>query len=97
MCSVLRRIQETGKRVILFSRELLISSHETFQVLTAASMKTAAFWVVAPCSLVEVYLDAEAASISETSVNLYQTAWRKNTEETLLATFISYPKTILKT
>jgi hypothetical protein len=26
-----------------------------FQVLTAASMKMAVFWVVAPCSLVEVY------------------------------------------
>jgi hypothetical protein len=26
-----------------------------FQVLTAASMKMAAFWVVAPCSLVEAY------------------------------------------
>jgi hypothetical protein len=26
-----------------------------FEVLTAASVKMAAFWVVAPCSLVEVY------------------------------------------
>jgi hypothetical protein len=26
-----------------------------FQVLTAADMKMAVFWVVAPCSLVEVY------------------------------------------
>jgi hypothetical protein len=26
-----------------------------FQVLTAASTKMAVFWVVAPCSLVEVY------------------------------------------
>jgi hypothetical protein len=26
-----------------------------FQVLTAASMKMAVFWVVAPCSLVDVY------------------------------------------
>jgi hypothetical protein len=26
-----------------------------FQVLTAASMKMTVFWVVAPCSLVEVY------------------------------------------
>jgi hypothetical protein len=26
-----------------------------FQVLTAANMKIAVFWVVAPCSLVEVY------------------------------------------
>jgi hypothetical protein len=44
----------------------------------------AVFWVVAPCSLVEVYrhfnwaiaLMIEAASTSETSVNFYQTAWR---------------------
>jgi hypothetical protein len=27
-----------------------------FQVLTATSVKMAVFWVVAPCSLVEVYL-----------------------------------------
>jgi hypothetical protein len=27
----------------------------TFQVLTAAGMNMAVFWVVAPCSLVEVY------------------------------------------
>jgi hypothetical protein len=26
-----------------------------FEVLTAASMKMAVFWVVVPCSLVEVY------------------------------------------
>jgi hypothetical protein len=29
--------------------------HVEFEVLTAASMKMAVFWVVAPCSLVEVY------------------------------------------
>jgi hypothetical protein len=29
--------------------------HVRFQVLTAARMKMAVFWVVAPCSLVEVY------------------------------------------
>jgi hypothetical protein len=48
-----------------------------FEVLTAASTKMAVFWVAAPCSLVEVYrhitLMMEAASISETSVNFYQT------------------------
>jgi hypothetical protein len=53
-----------------------------FQVLTAASMKIAVFWDVAPCSLVEVYrrliaLMMEAAtSISETSVNFYQSTRR---------------------
>jgi hypothetical protein len=47
-------------------------------------MKMAVFWVVAPCSLVEVYrrfegtcsiiaLMIQAASTSETSVNFYQT------------------------
>jgi hypothetical protein len=40
-------------------------------------MKMAVFWVIAPCSLVEIYRDAlialmmEAASTSETSVNFY--------------------------
>jgi hypothetical protein len=34
-----------------------------FQVFTAASMKMAAFWVVTPCSLVEVYQKVLAASI----------------------------------
>jgi hypothetical protein len=38
-------------------------------------MKVAVFWVVAPCSLV-----TEAASASETSVNIYQTT-RCNTPE----------------
>jgi hypothetical protein len=58
-----------------------------FQVFTAASMKMAAFWDVAPCSLVEVYRRfrracypiialLEAASTSETSLNFYQTKWR---------------------
>jgi hypothetical protein len=46
-----------------------------FQVLTAASMKTAVFWVVAPCLIT---LTMEAASTSETSVNFYQTTWRNN-------------------
>jgi hypothetical protein len=47
----------------------------------AASVKMAVFWVVAPCSLVEVYryfrgncdLMMEAASTFETLVNFYQT------------------------
>jgi hypothetical protein len=30
-----------------------------FEVLTAVSMKIAVFWVVAPCSLVEVYSRSE--------------------------------------
>jgi hypothetical protein len=49
----------------------------------AASMRMAVFWVVAPCSLVEVYqrfrgaccliaLMMDAVNTSETSVNFYQ-------------------------
>jgi hypothetical protein len=48
-------------------------------------MKIAVFWVVALCSLVEVYrrfraiaLMMEAASTSETSTNFYQTIRRNN-------------------
>jgi hypothetical protein len=59
----------------------------------------AVFWVVAPCSLVEVYqrfrgaaiiraiaLMMEAASTSETSVNVYQTTWRNNPEDSHIYT-----------
>jgi hypothetical protein len=50
-----------------------------FEVVTAVSTKIAFFWVVAPCSPVEVYrgpcclhaLMKEAASTSETLVNFY--------------------------
>jgi hypothetical protein len=41
-------------------------------------MKIAAFWVVAPCSLVMMM---EAASTSETLVNFYQTTRRYNPED----------------
>jgi hypothetical protein len=49
-------------------------------------MKMAVFWVVEPCSLVEVLptliaLMMEAASTSETSVNVYQTTRRNNPED----------------
>jgi hypothetical protein len=62
-------------------------------------MKIAVFWVVAPCSLVEVYrrfraasiiramimvLMMEAASTSETSVNFYQTIRCYNPEDSHL-------------
>jgi hypothetical protein len=57
-------------------------------------MKMAAFWVVAPCSLVEVYrrfrgtcclhaLMMEAASTAETPVNFYQTTRRYNPEDAI--------------
>jgi hypothetical protein len=59
-----------------------------FEVLTAAGTKMAVFWVVAPCSLVEVYrrframsLMLKAASTSEMLVNFYQTARRNNLED----------------
>jgi hypothetical protein len=50
----------------------------------------AVFWVVAPCGLVEVYrliaLMLEAASSSETSVNLYKSTRRNNPEDSHLHT-----------
>jgi hypothetical protein len=65
-----------------------------FEVLTAVSTKMAVFWVVAPCSLVEVYqpsevlaafmiraLMMEAARTSETFVNLYETTRCYNPED----------------
>jgi hypothetical protein len=66
------------------------------QVLMAASIMSAVFCVVAPCGLVEVYrrlrgasclqhqaLMMEAAIISGTSVNFYQTTQHINTEHSL--------------
>jgi hypothetical protein len=64
----------------------------------AASMKMAVFWVIALCHLVDVYqhfrgasclhhqgtLMMEAASISETLVNFYQTTWCSNSEDSHL-------------
>jgi hypothetical protein len=48
-------------------------------------MKIAVFWVVAPCSLVEVRaMMMEAARTSETLVNFYQTTWCYNPEDSNL-------------
>jgi hypothetical protein len=59
-----------------------------FHVLAAAIMKTAVFWVVAPCNLVEVIaLIMETASTPETSANFYQTKRRNNPEDSLLRFF----------
>jgi hypothetical protein len=50
----------------------------------------AVFWVVGPCSLVEVYrrfrgaLMMEAGSISETLVNFYQTTQCATTQKTAI-------------
>jgi hypothetical protein len=63
-------------------------------------MKMAVFWVVAPCSLVEVYqrfrgpyclhrkgaLMLEAVRTSETLINFYQTTRRYNPEDSYLRT-----------
>jgi hypothetical protein len=61
-------------------------------------IKMAVFWVVEQCGLVEVYRrfkgaliiremsKIEAASTSETSVNVYETALRNNPEESHLHT-----------
>jgi hypothetical protein len=40
---------------IHFKLDINILRHVIFKVLKAASMIMALFWVVAPCSLVEVY------------------------------------------
>jgi hypothetical protein len=76
-----------------------LSAYLRFQVLTAASMKMAVFWVVAPCSLVEVYrrfrgacclidLMIKTVSIYETSVNFYQTT-RQQPRRQSLSTYLS--------
>jgi hypothetical protein len=49
-------------------------------------VKMAVFWVVAPCSLVEVALMMEAARTSETLVNFCQTTRRYNPEYSHLRT-----------
>jgi hypothetical protein len=65
-----------------------------FEVLTVVSMNMAVFWVVVPCSLVEVYqrfrgpvlitLMMKAARTSETLVNFYQTTQCYNPEDSHL-------------
>jgi hypothetical protein len=74
-----------------------------FEVLTAASIKMAAFWVAAPCSLLEVVSEVLAASIiraivlmmeaartPEALVNFYQTTRRYNPEDSLLKTCLIF-------
>jgi hypothetical protein len=48
-----------------------------FEILTTAIVKMAVFWVVMPCSL-SIVLMMEAASTSETLLNLYQTTRHYN-------------------
>jgi hypothetical protein len=61
-----------------------------FQGLTAESMMLAVFRVVAPCSLIDVYLRfaasiivlmKEAASASETSVKFYKTSRKTSPQD----------------
>jgi hypothetical protein len=52
-----------------------------FEVLVAASMKMAVFWVVVPPSSGLIALMMEAARTSEMSVNFYQTTWHNNPED----------------
>jgi hypothetical protein len=76
------RVFKIHFNIILPSRTLSskISSLQVgYEVLTAASMKMAVFWVVAPCSLVEVMM--EAARTSETLVYFYQTTRHYNPED----------------
>jgi hypothetical protein len=72
-----------------------------FQVLTAVSMKMAVLWVVAPCSLVEVYLRFRGARCvhqgdrpddegSNHLSNLYQTTRCNNPEDSHLHIFFSF-------
>jgi hypothetical protein len=69
----------------------------TFQVLTAASVNMAVFWVVEPCSLIEFFLRligdcclhhqgyrSDDVGTSETSVNFYQSTRRNNPEDSPL-------------
>jgi hypothetical protein len=73
---------------IYFSNQVLVNLHSPmvythvylqvgFEVLTAVSTNMAIFWVVAPCSLVEVYQ-------CKLLVNFYQTTWRYNPEDSHL-------------
>jgi hypothetical protein len=70
-----------------------------FLAQTISKMKMAVFWVVAPCSLVEVYQrfrgpcclhhqGDEAARTSETLVNFYQSTRRHNPEDIFVLTAV---------
>jgi hypothetical protein len=74
---------------------ICLQSHSVFEIIFIKHrkvVKMAVFWVVAPYILVEVYqhhrgaLKMEAARISETLVNFYQTTRRYNLEDSHLHT-----------
>jgi hypothetical protein len=76
-----------SRNALLFQTKVYY--HVGFEILMAVSTKMAVFWVVAPCSLVEVYqhFRGPCCSIiraSETLVNFYQTTWRYNPEDSRL-------------
>jgi hypothetical protein len=52
--------------------------------LLTVRMKMAVFWVVAPCRVITLMM--EAARASETLVNFYQTTWCYNPEDSHLRT-----------
>jgi hypothetical protein len=48
----------------------------------AVTMKMAVFWVVVPCGLIALMM--EAVQTSETLINSYQSAWHYNPEDSHL-------------
>jgi hypothetical protein len=70
-----------------------------FEVLTAASMKMAVFWIVAPCSLVEVYRHFRSVSCLHRQG---PDIWRQqapatyNPENSLLQFFVKFSNIIFK-
>jgi hypothetical protein len=51
----IRKVKEDKERLELNGTHQLLVYGDDFEVLTAVSTKMAVFWVVAPCSLLEVY------------------------------------------
>jgi hypothetical protein len=74
--------------------EIENQNDEVVRCVQEVGLKMAVFWIVVPCSIVEVYrrlrrliaLMMEAASTSETSVNFCRTIWRNNPEDSHLHT-----------
>jgi hypothetical protein len=88
LLSVINEIFDTAFASIVLSIMIHICCWDSrmllqlmFQVLTAASMKVVAFWVVTPRSVVEVYLMMEAASTSEPLAAFCHTTQPNNPED----------------
>jgi hypothetical protein len=75
-----------------FFSERKITIHVGSEVVTAVSTKMTVFWVVAPCSLVEVYRRFRGPCClhhqgdDSSLVNFYQTTRRYNSEDSHLIT-----------